>query len=157
MYKGIVVTLALLACGLASGLIHAAGFSSLEERMSQNEFHAAGLEKLSPEELKALNEWLRTHNAVTVVTTSPSGEPVFYPRDSDRENVESHIVGTFNGWHGHTTITLDNGQEWTQTESSTQSCGSSDHATVKIKPMLLGSWLAYVSSCGDSVRVTRSK
>ena len=84
MYKGIVVTLALLACGLASGLIQAAGFSSLEERMSQNEFHAAGLEKLSPEELKALNEWLRTHNAVTVVTTSPSGEPVFYPKDSDR-------------------------------------------------------------------------
>jgi len=157
MYKGIVVTAAALFFCLCSGLIQAAGFSSLEERMSQSEFHAAGLEKLSPDELKALNEWLRTHNAVTVITTTPSGEPVFYPRDSDRDTVESHIDGKFSGWSGHTTIHLENGQEWTQTESGGVACGAADHPSVKIKPMVLGSWLAYVSSCSDSVRVTRSK
>lgn len=159
MYKGIVVTLAALAVGLASSLSHAAGFSSLEERMSQNEFRAAGLEKLSPEELKSLNEWLRTHNAVvtTVITTTPSGEPLFYPRDSDRTTIQSHIDGKFSGWHGKTTVRLENGQEWTQTESGGVACGNSDNAAIKIKPMALGSWLAYVSSCSDSVRVTRSK
>jgi hypothetical protein len=157
MYKGIVVTLSALVVVLASGLSSAAGFSSLEERMSQNEFHATGLDKLSADELKALNDWLRTHNAVTVITTSPSGEPVFYPHDSDRETIESHVDGTFGGWRGHTTIRLENGQEWTQSESGGVSCGPAEHPSVKIKPMVLGSWLAYVSSCGDSVRVTRSK
>jgi hypothetical protein len=34
-------------------------FSSLEERMSAAEFKAAGLDKLSPAELEALNRWLR--------------------------------------------------------------------------------------------------
>jgi len=159
MYKGIVVTLAGLALGVASGLIHAAGFSSLEERMSQSEFRAAGLDKLSPDELKALNDWLRTHNAVvtTVITTTPSGEPVFYPRDSDRAVIEDHIDGKFSGWGGHTTITLENGQQWAQSESGSMSCGAADHPSVKIKPMVMGSWLAYVSSCSDSVRVNRVK
>lgn len=159
MYKGIVVTLGGLALAIASGLIHAAGFSSLEERMSQNEFHASGLDKLSPDELQALNDWLRTHNAVvtTVITTTPSGQPVFYARDSDREAIESNIDGKFSGWGGKTTITLENGQQWAQAESGSMSCGLSEHPKVKIKPMLMGSWLAYVSSCTDSVRVNRVK
>ena len=63
MCKCIVVTLLLAVFGLAANSASAAGFSSLEERMSQSEFHAAGLDKLSPTELNALNEWLRTHNA----------------------------------------------------------------------------------------------
>src|SRR5207342_2835934 len=65
MCKCIVVTLLLAIFGLAANSASAAGFSSLEERMSQSEFHAAGLDKLSPAELNALNEWLRAHNATT--------------------------------------------------------------------------------------------
>jgi len=159
MYKGIVVTFSAAVLSLIAGMAQAAGFSSLEERMSQNEFRAAGLDKLSPDELKALNEWLRTHNSVvtTVVTTNASGEQVFYPKESSRDAIESHIDGKFSGWRGNTTIRLENGQEWTQTEAAGMACGSADHPTVKIKPMVLGSWLAYVSSCSDSVRVTRTK
>ncbi len=159
MYKCIAVTFSLAVFGLLTGPAWAAGFSSLEERMSQSEFHAAGLDKLSPDELKTLDEWLRTHNAVvtTVITTTPSGEPLFYPRDSDRELVESRIDGKFSGWRGHSVFTLENGQEWTQQESGAMDCGSADHPKVKIKPMLLGSWLMYVSSCSNSVRVTRTK
>ena len=159
MYKCIAVTFSLAVLGLLAGLACAAGFSSLEERMSQSEFHAAGLDKLSPNELKTLDDWLRTHNAVvtTVVTTTPSGQPVFYPQDSDRETVESHIDGSFSGWRGHSVFKLENGQEWTQAESGSTDCGKADHPKVKIKPMLLGSWLMYVSSCGDSLRVTRTK
>lgn len=159
MYKCIVVTLSSAIFGLVAGSACAAGFSSLEERMSQSEFHAAGLDKLSPDELKTLDDWLRSHNAVvtTVITTTPSGQPVFYAKDSDREVVQSHIDGSFSGWTGHTVFKLENGQEWTQAESGSYNCGKADHPSVKVKPMLLGSWLMYVSSCGDSVRVTRTK
>jgi hypothetical protein len=157
MYKCIVVTLSTAVLALLAGSVLAAGFSSLEERMSQSEFHGAGLDKLSPDELKSLNDWLRTHNAVVTTVVSPSGEPVFYPKDSDRLVVESRIDGAFSGWRGHTTVKLENGQEWTQQETSVMACGAADHPKVKIKPMLLGSWLMYVDSCSDSLRVARSK
>ncbi|HET8940677.1 MAG TPA: hypothetical protein VFN13_01650 [Rudaea sp.] len=126
--------------------------------MSQSEFRAAGLDKLSPDELKALDAWLRAHYATAATRyISPSGNPVFYPRDSEREVVESSIDGKFNGWYGHTTFTLENGQQWTQAESGSRQLGPYDHPKVKIKPMMLGSWLMYIEKCGCSVRVQRTK
>ena len=157
MYKCIVVTLLLAVFGLTTGFARAAGFSSLEERMSQSEFRAAGLDKLSPSELNALNEWLRTHNAATTTLVTPSGQPVFYAKEADREVVEDRIDGSFSGWRGHSVFKLENGQEWTQAESGSSACGNIEHPKVKIKPMLLGSWLMYVESCSESVRVTRTK
>lgn len=154
MYKCIVVTLAAAVMAVTAS---AAGFSSLEERMSQSEFHAAGLDKLSPEELKALDDWLRAHYSTTTTYVTPSGSPVFYPQESAREVIETHIVGHFTGWYGNSVFTLDNGQEWKQAESGSRACGSVDNPKIKIKPMLMGSWLAYIESCSDSVRVTRVK
>ena len=145
--------LALLLMGAAS----AAEFSTLEERMSQAQFHAAGLDKLSPEELKTLNDWLRGHETVTTKVVTQSGQPAFYPKPSEREVVESRIAGTFSGWLGHSVFRLENGQEWTQAESGTFSNGKYDHPKVKVKPMLMGNWLMYVEPCGCSLRVERTK
>src|SRR5215831_7592580 len=98
MPRLIATALAVLLTGAAA----AAEFSSLEERMSQAQFHAAGLDKLSPQELKTLNDWLRGHETVTVQQqqVTPSGQPVFYPSEAPREIVESRIDGKFNGWTG---------------------------------------------------------
>ena len=86
-----------------------------------------------------------------------SGAPVFYPDSAEREAIDTHLVGTFEGWRGHTVFTLDNGQQWQQAESGSFSYNAIQQAKVKIKPMLLGSWLMYVESCGCSVRVNRIK
>jgi len=153
MPRLIATVLAVLITAAAS----AAEFSSLEERMSQAQFHATGLDKLSPEELKALNEWLRGHAATTTTVVTPSGQPVFYPKESEREVVESRIDGKFRGWAGASVFKLENGQEWTQAESGGFTNGTYDHPAVRIKPMLMGSWLMYVTPCGCSVRVTRTK
>jgi hypothetical protein len=130
---------------------------TLEERMSQAEFHAAGLDKLSSEELRQLNAWLQSHGGATTKVVGTNGQPVFYPRESARETVESHLVGNFSGWTGHSVFTLDNGQQWQQAESGAYDSGKLDNPAVKIKPMLLGSWLMYVDGCGCSVRVKRIK
>jgi hypothetical protein len=130
---------------------------TLEERMSQAEQRAAGLDRLSPEELKFLNEWLRTHGAGTPQVVSPSGQPVFYPDTSARDVVEAHIEGVFTGWRGKSLFKLDNGQEWRQAESGAYDAGKFDNPVVHIKPMLLGSWLMYVEGCACSVRVQRVK
>ncbi len=143
--------LALLLTGAAS----AAEFSSVEERMSQAQFHAAGLDKLSPAELKALNDWLRGHETTKVVTQT--GEPIFYPKDTKPTAVDSRIDGAFAGWYGRTVFKLENGQEWVQTESGSFSNGKYDHPKVRVKPMMAGDWLMYVEPCGCSVRVARTK
>lgn len=131
--------------------------ATLEERMSQSDFRAAGLDHLTPEQLKHLNDWLLTHGAGSGPAVTPSGQPVFYPDAGGREVVESHIVGTFTGWHGKSVFRLDNGQEWRQAESGAYDAGKFENPVVRIKPMLLGSWLMYVEGCGCSVRVTRVK
>jgi len=132
--------------------------STLEERMSQADFRAAGLDTLSPEQLKNLNEWLRTHGgAGSGQMVGPGGQPVYYPDDSARDTIESTIAGLFTGWRGKSVFKLENGQEWRQAESGTYDAGKFENPTVRIKPMLLGSWLMYVDGCGCSVRVTRIK
>jgi len=94
---------------------------------------------------------------VTTKVVTQSGQPVFYPKPSEREVVESRIAGTFSGWLGHSVFRLENGQEWTQAESGTFSNGKYDHPKVKVKPMLMGNWLMYVEPCGCSLRVERTK
>jgi hypothetical protein len=148
-----------VALGLIATFACASGFSSLEERMSQADFHAAGLDKLSPDELKALNAWLAAHTgAATPTYVTPSGQPVFYPHQSERGEIAAHIVGPFSGWRGQTVFTLDNGQKWKQAESGSYDCGKFENPAVTIKPMMMGSWLMYVEPCrNQSIRVTRVK
>ncbi len=128
---------------------------TLEERMSQAEFHATGLDKLSAQELQQLNAWLDAHGGSTVKYVTSSGAPVFYKDDSDRTTIESSIVGDFRGWSGRTVFTLQNGQKWQQAESGARDARTRTDPKVRIKPMLLGSWLMYVDDCGCSVRVKR--
>ena len=142
---------------LASAASAQTAAPTLEERMSQAEFHAAGLDKLSPEELAQLNAWLHAHGGATAVVRGSRGKPVFYPDESERTAIAAHIAGTFTGWRGKTVFKLDNGQEWQQTESGSYSAGEFDNPAVEIKPMILGSWLMSVKGCNCSVRVQRIK
>ena len=129
---------------------------TLEERMSQSDFHATGLDKLSPAELGRLNTWVQAHGGGgTPQYVTPGGAPVFYPHDAARDTIEAHIDGTFYGWRGKTVFKLDNGQEWQQAESGVFDAGKVDNPGVRIQPMLLGSWLMYIDRCGCNVRVNR--
>ena len=131
-------------------------FSSLEERMTQGDFTAAGLEKLSPEELKFLNEWLRRQGASvpSTVVGKPSASRYFYPEGGQREPVTSRIAGEFTGWRGNTVFKLENGQEWQQVQTGLNEISLSSPA-VKIQPMMFGSWLMEVEGCDCRLRVRR--
>ena len=139
-------------------LASAAAFSSLEERMSQSDFNAAGLGKLSPDELKLLNDWLRTHGlSADAPVATRGGKPDFYPDEMSRDSVETKMAGQFTGWMGKTQWTMENGQVWQQAESGQRHDWSLNQPTVHIKPMVLGSWLMSVEGCGCNVRVQRVK
>ncbi|WP_300614791.1 hypothetical protein [Dokdonella sp.] len=151
-------SLALILLAAAGAVAAQTQSPTLEERMSQAEFRSTGLDKLSPEELQRLNAWLQAHGGGTQTKyVSASGKPVFYPDSTERDLIETRITGTFTGWRGKSVFRLDNGQEWQQAESGTFSAGEMDNPKVKIKPMMLGSWLMVVDGCGCSVRVQRVK
>ncbi len=101
--------------------------------MSPAEFKAAGLDKLSAQELATLNRWLQ--GKVEAATT----QAVAAVRESAREEGRQEVIvknrgffdfgssepivgvlqGEFRGFGKGRVYVLDNGQEWEQTDAST--------------------------------------
>jgi len=134
-------------------------FSSVEEQMSSREFKAAGLEKLSPEELAALNAWIRTNQ--------PTGSSGVYDRaaddrkrigfdDSDaRDDISSNIIGDFTGFGGGTIIKLENGQVWQVTDGELRGIKTLSNPKVSIRPGLIGGWRLQVEGYNAVAKVKR--
>jgi len=148
-----------IALALCFGLsAYATETPTLQERMSKEEFHAAELDKLTPDALKRLNDWLAAHPVTVTKLVTSSNKPVFYADDAPRERIETRIDGVFTGWTGKTVFKLQNGQEWTQSQAGRYDGGKLHNPKVKLEPMISGNWLLFVSGCDcDSLRVERSK
>ena len=135
-------------------------FSSVEEQMSSRDFKAAGLEKLSPEELAALNAWIRSN-------PSTSGAGVVYNRAADdrvrigfedsgaREVVTSNIIGEFKGFGGGTTLKLENGQTWQVESGELTGIKAMSNPKVTIRPGLIGGWRLQVDGYNSVAKVKR--
>ncbi len=140
----------------------AAQFSSLEEKMSEDEFRNTGLEKLSPEELARLNAWLQAKLGSQIANPGAAGNVGFRPADfgtaagESRTAVSSRTVGSFSGWSPGSIIELENGQTWKVIDSSSQlAIPSTMNAIINIDPGTLGSWLMKAEGYNISARVTR--
>ena len=160
----------MLAAGLAfaAPLVFAQQFSSVEERMSSADFKAAGLDKLSPEELARLNAFIR--NEVSTRTAQAHAQGVreqdrsdalrmgFKDYYGDRDKITSTIPGTFRGWSGGTEFTLANGQVWRQSDPSSQLVGVHlENPVVYISPGMMGTWFLQVEGYGSYTKVERVK
>lgn len=156
---GLLAGLSLL---LSAAVAHAATFSTLEERMSVTQFKAAGLDKLSPEELAALNAWLQGNaapagTAATSGYAPPSDSRIGFREEDVKGTVATRLDGTFTGWDGNTQFKLENGQVWQQVEQGSVQGVSLDHPMVTIEPGLLGSWKLKVEGLNATTRVKRIK
>ncbi len=154
--------LALVACAVPA---LAQSTPTLEERMTDAQFKAYGLDKLSPAELRGLNQWLQEQDSQRAGASTdgagvvPDRDPRlgFREQTSDRATIEARLVGTFTGWSGNTIFKLDNGQEWQQAEAGTFSGQRIENAEVTIKPKMMGNWLLVVEYCQCRVNVRRIK
>lgn len=90
----------------------------IRQIMTVSEFKAAGFDKLSPEEMQALNSWL-TRFALRLLSgespnaAAPAATPGRGPIGCQTA-IETQMEGTFNGWDGETLFKLTNGQIWQQ-------------------------------------------
>ena len=85
---------------------------SIQEMMSPAEFKAAGLDKLSPEELQKLNAWLQGYRDVTEKTAAKKATAVASRTKLDL--LVSRVDGSFDGLTGRTVIHLEDGTVWKQ-------------------------------------------
>ncbi len=154
MRRFAVALIVLLA--LVGGTALAQQFSTLEERMTHSEFKAAGLDKLTPEELAALNGWLAGKSAVAV---APAQDNRGFNASTDpSDSVVSSVTGEFRGWSGKgDRINLANGQVWEVIDSSARLRVLLENPTIIVEPGVLNSWYLRVEGYNSRARVKRIK
>ncbi len=158
---------------LAAGSLSASQpFSTLEERMTGQEFRETGLHKLSDEELAALNRWIRQRSLTleeyrgetTTDRAAPARDDATedttadrrgFEEASERSPINSRIVGSFTGWRGNTVFELENGMVWRQAENDTFAVREMENPEVEIRPGLFGTWRLSVEGYSSAVRVER--
>jgi hypothetical protein len=176
-----------MLCLLVLAANTAAFAENIEEAMTPEEFKAAGLDKLDADELARLNAWLQrgaatapaaavadpaTAPAPAPVAAAPAdnGPPILAkyrnkqpaavgaaPAPQDITEVNSRIVGYFEGWRKGTVFKLENGQHWRVTDDRRYDGPSIDGPAVSIKAAFMGSWLLKIEGYNRTARVQRVK
>ena len=139
--------------------------ANIEQQMSADEFKAAGLDKLSAQELAALNGWLQRkvsqETAKVAETAKEEGRKEVKERSrgflsfGSSEAIESSIVGEFNGFAKGRKYTLENGQVWEQTEPASLAGVRKTNPKVKITPGLLNNWYLKIDGYNTMAKVRR--
>ncbi|WP_199100523.1 hypothetical protein [Dyella sp. ASV21] len=145
------------ALALPSIAFAAEQYVPLQQRMSPEDFKAAGLDKLSPDELKNLDAWLSGHGKTVTKMVDASGNPVFYTGKEKVGPIQARVQGSFAGFNGHSEFTLDNGQMWKQADTTSISCLAADSPKVTIRRSLLGNWMMAVDGCSTTTAVVRTR
>ncbi len=161
--------LAILATFFTHYAFAQTSFSSLEEQMTGKEFQTTGLEKLSAEELEALNAWIRSRSLATLdtpkagsaaaLTAGQDGDSRGFEteqmRNADRSTITSRIVGSFQGWDGQTVFTLENGMIWEQVDKDKFYINAIENPVVTIEPGAFRTWRLSVEGYSSECRVER--
>ena len=126
----------------------------LQDSMSTEQFKAAGLNKLSKTELETLNAWISGQK--TVVVEKIVSVEVEKP-EQPKNDINSKIAGEFNGWSGNARFTLENGQVWSQTDSSVLYISKMMNPKVRITYSGISGWKLQVEGYNKSVKVKQVK
>ena len=152
-----------LALALAVALPAAAqdATAPIEQQMNGEEFRDAGLHKLDPDELAALNRWLgNTVREESRRVSQRTEERVVQERRGflsagSNEKVEARIRGPFEGFGEGRLYRLDNGQVWRQTDAATLVGASGNDLEVTIAPGMFGVWYMQVKGYNTRAKVER--
>ena len=140
----------------------------IERQMTAEEFKAAGLDKLSAEELARLNGWL---NRTVVQESKKAAAAAVAVAKQDEETKANHMLQFgggeafdakmtehFDGFERGKKYTLDNGQVWEQIDDARMYGVKLDNPTVSLKPSLFGNaWYMRVDGRAVNAKVKRVK
>jgi len=150
-----ILALVLLLAGLLGPNVWAGGdgsFPGIHALMTPEEFRAAGLDRLSPAELEALDRWLVKYTAGEARVLARTDEEV--KQAAAEEEIVSVIEPPFTGWDGDTIFRLANGQVWQQRRAGRYVYQGSNPA-VRITRNLMGFYRMELVENGKAVLVRR--
>ncbi len=129
-------------------------FPGIKALMSPGEYQAAGLDKLSPAELEALDRFLIRYTAEDAVALIASDEEV--QKAAQEQVITSVIQQPFRGWSGDTIFALENGQVWKQRYAGKYRYTGS-HPEVRITQNFMGFFRMELIENGKTIQVKRLK
>ena len=109
--------LSIFGSGTPAALAQEKLTGSIKEMMTPEEFKAAGLNRLSSEELQKLDAWLQGYRETTEKVTAKATEKKAARSFFNREPIVSRVDGSFAGLRGRTLIKLEDGTVWKQANS----------------------------------------
>ena len=105
----------IFGCARPAGAAREETSGSIQQMMTPEEFKAAGLSKLSPDELQKLDAWLQGYRQVTEQTAEKKATAKASAESHAKMDLlVSRVDGTFNGLTGRTLIRLEDGTVWKQ-------------------------------------------
>jgi hypothetical protein len=137
-------------------------FPGVKAALTPEQYSAAGLNKLSPEEQAQLDQALKQYfsgasqKVAEQAATQAVDRAVKEKRVEPATFVDSHIVGTFTGWKPRTVFVLENGQRWKPVDSTSKaSFPPVEKPEVFIVKAMFGYKMAILG--GTTLRVERLK
>lgn len=136
----------------------------LQQDMTPEEFKAAGLDKLSAEELANLNAWLdrkidvETERAAAQAEDRVKSDARGFFNFGSTEPITSTIAGEFRGFGKGRNYVLANGQEWEQTDEASLAGVRKTDPAVILTPSLIGNdWYMRIDGYNTRAKVRRVK
>lgn len=129
-------------------------FPGIEALMTPEEFEAAGLQRLTPEERDALNQFLIRYTAEDAQIMLREDKQV--KQAAQEQEIESVIKSPFTGWSGKTVFYLENGQVWQQRRMGNYRY-QGDNPRVLISKNFMGFYRMELLENGKTVQVKRLK
>ena len=136
----------------------------IERQMSPEQFKAAGLDKLTPQELANLNAWMKgtleveTTKAAELAKDKVESENRGFLSFGKTDPIVARIAGEFRGFARGRSWTLDNGQVWEQVDGATLAGVRRTGPQVRIAPSLVGNnWFMQIDGYNTRASVRRIK
>lgn len=153
-----------LAVPLAIAALPAFAQQRIEAQMTPEQFKAAGLDKLSADELANLNAWLNgtieaeSEKAAKTAEDKVKQEARGFFSFGSTEPIVSTLDGEFRGFGRGRHYRLANGQEWEQVDDASLAGVRLASPEVRITPSVMGNvWYMAVKGYNTRAKVQRVK
>ena len=169
MGKRFILVLVLAAVSL--GVAAQQAYVAIEKRLTPEQLHDTGLDKLSPEQLARLNALLRDDAAQAqtqtiaqtraLIAKEPTVERTGDQRGAmsylgmDVERITTRLKGTVTGWEPGTEFHLENGQVWKVLKGQMKLRKPIESPEIVLVPGIAGRWFLQVNEDLPKARVYR--
>lgn len=157
MFERMMLGLALVLGTLPVAAL-AQDYVNIEQRLTPEQLHEAGLDTLSPTQLAALNRMLREEYKPPASPAAASTAPA--PRSPsfiglDDKPIHSRVKGAVSGWEPGTVFVLENGQQWKVLKGSMKLHKTLESPEIVVVPGIAGRWFLQVDEDLPKARVYR--